>query len=137
MLGVDNGLKEEVALLQLVVEEEVVVRECQLAEVVLLDHLCTQHVKTCEQPATARLLLVGDALGLHAVREVGVDHCKVVGICCKRGDSCLRHGVACCTVGSILRIRRANLLEHSLADASLVLLCAKRAYGHKRNSQSK
>ena len=51
---VDDGLQEEVRLLQLVVEEQVVLRELDArGQVLLLDHFGAQYVHACKEPASA------------------------------------------------------------------------------------
>ena len=74
LVGVDNGLEEEVGFLELVVEEEVGLRELEVGgEVVLANGFVAQHVHAGEHPAAAGGFLVGDGLALDSVGEVGVE----------------------------------------------------------------
>ena len=58
---VDSCLEEEVALLELVVEEAVGLRELEVAEVELSDGASAHDVESGEEPAATAVLLVGDA----------------------------------------------------------------------------
>ena len=51
--GVYHSLEEKVGLLQLVVEEQIVLRESETAKVVLFYHLCPEDVQSGEKPAAA------------------------------------------------------------------------------------
>ena len=85
---VDDALKKEVGFLNLVVEEDIVLRELELRQVIFLNHPRPQHIKPSEQPAPSGRLLVGDSLCLHPVREMSVNHCRIFAVYrqrCNRG----------------------------------------------------
>ena len=66
---IDNTLQEEVALLQLVVEEQVALAKDEIFCAELLHGTSSQHIKPREEPAAATALLVGDARVLHLDAE--------------------------------------------------------------------
>ena len=69
---VDDRLQEEVGFLQLIVKRVVALRELELGELALLDHMGAHHVQSREEPAATRRLLVGDAFRGGFVREIGI-----------------------------------------------------------------
>ena len=77
---VDDALKKEVGFLNLVVEEDIVLRELELRQVIFLNHPRPQHIKPSEQPAPSGRLLVGDSFCLHPVREMSVNHCRIFAV---------------------------------------------------------
>ena len=138
LVGVNHGLQEEVALLQLVVEEEVGLREVG-GQVVVADGLVSQHVHAGEHPAATAALLVGDGLADHAVREVRV---KLGGIFVVHGQfgwAVVHHDVAQRLVAGVAAEPFFHLLHHLGGDAAVVfrlclffLLCCRRAENQRR-----
>ncbi len=82
---VNYSLKEEVCLFELVVEENIVLRKLELGKVVGVYHLGSEDIKPGEKPASSGRFLVGDALGLHPVGKMGVNHSGVLAV---YGESC-------------------------------------------------
>ena len=125
LVGVDHGLQEEVALLQLVVEEEVGLRELEVGgQVVLADGLVAQHVHAGEHPAAATRLLVGDGLADDAVREMRVKLCCVLVVHGQLGGALVHHDVAQGFVAGAAAEAFLHLLHHLRGDAAVVLgLC--------------
>ena len=78
--GINYCLEEQVGLLQLIPEEAIVLAELEVAEIPFVDRCGTEYIEAGEQPAASTGLLVGDALGLHPVAELGVDHRSVLRI---------------------------------------------------------
>ena len=73
-------LKEKVRFFQLVIKEQIVLRQVEISEVVFFYHFGPQDVQTCKEPASAGTFLVGDSLCLDNVRKMGVHHCQILGI---------------------------------------------------------
>ena len=122
LVGVDHGLQEEVALLQLVVEEEVGLRELEVGgQVVLADGLVAQHVHAGEHPAAATRLLVGDGLADDAVREVRVELGGVLIVHGQLGGALVHHDVAQGLVAGAAAEAFLHLLHHLGCDAAVVL----------------
>ena len=70
---VNNSLEHEIGLLQLVVEEEISMRKLHGKRVVVsLGKITTQHIQAGKHPATARTLLVLNALLERFITEIGV-----------------------------------------------------------------
>ena len=67
---VEDVLKEEICLFQLIVERQIGGREGEILQIALGDHPLAQDVQGGEHPAAAALLLVGDVIGLDQHREV-------------------------------------------------------------------
>ena len=100
--GVDDALKEEVGLLQLVVEEQMNLAELETCDAHLLHGLVSENVHASEHPATATALLVGDASVADIDGEVSIVaggvHCRSHG---KLAETAVAHHTLACTVGSI------------------------------------
>ena len=120
ILRVDDALQEQVRLLQLVVEEDIVLREDHRAHVELVDHLGTQHVQSREQPAAAGGELVRAALGLHHVGEAGV-HRDVVRIQGQRVDGGGIQGIAERLVGGRAFVALGNFAEDAFGESAGML----------------
>ena len=69
----DHVFEEKVRLFQHIIEIEIVMREIEFPDIVLLHDARPQHVHRSEHPATSRLLLVGNALHIDPVLEIMVD----------------------------------------------------------------
>ena len=118
---VDDALKHEVGLLQLVVEEEIVLRELHCQGVGMsLGEVGTQHVHAAEHPATARALLVVDALcgSLHA--EVSVNRTGIGTVLHQVVDTVGSDGIEERLVGNRCLLHFLDLREHLRRDASLL-----------------
>ena len=72
LAGIDDALKEEIGFFQLIPEERVVLRELELAHVVFRDGFRTEDIKSGEEPASSRGLLVGDSLAVDLIGEIGI-----------------------------------------------------------------
>ena len=121
--GVDDALEEEVRLLELVIEEDVVLREGEASEVVLGDHLAAENVQPGEKPAAAGGLLVRAAIGLDLVGEMGVDHREVLRGGGERRDGGGVQGVAKGLVGRVALVALpADLLQEFGGNAALGIL---------------
>ena len=124
---VDDALQEEVRFLQLVPEEGVVLGELELTHVVLRDRLGPQDVQPGEEPAAARRLLVGDALALDLVGEVGVVIVQALAVDGQRVDVVVAERVADRPVGGRLLVRLLELLQHLGRDPALLPVGGERA----------
>ena len=132
-----HALKHEVGFLQLVVEEQIVVRELHCQRVgVLLCEVGPQHVESGEHPATAGALLVVNALFRRLVAEirvygtlVGKVHCNVVNLVRSHR---VEYGF-CRRYGSMSLLHAA---QHVGRYASVALLCSRRACHRQAQTKS-
>ena len=104
-------MQEEVALLQLVIEEEICLRELHSHSVLMLAReVGTEHVQAGEQPAASARFLVVDALlwCLHA--EIGVDGSGIAEVLSQIVDGVLGYGVGKGMVAGRLHLSFLNNL---------------------------
>ena len=120
---VDYRLQKEVRFFEQIVERTVVLRELEFAQLVSLNHLGSQYIKTCKEPTATRRFLVGDALRLDAMREVRVAHCEVVAIGRECRNVGRREGIFYGSLGSRVGVSLAQRGEHLLVNASVLALC--------------
>ena len=124
---VDDALKHQVGLLQLVVEEQIVVRELHSQRVlVLLGKVGTQHVQSREHPAAPTRLLVVDALFGRLNAEVSVEVTLIGEVLGQVVYRELRNGIEKSLLlwGGSLRL--LHLLKHLLRDSPIGFLCRSR-----------
>ena len=106
----------------MVPKEGVDLREPELAHIIFRDGLGAKHVQPRKQPAAARRFLVGDALAVHLVREIGVEVVLAVDVHRQSVDIVARDGVVESFVRWRCLIRLLDLLQHFLGDASASVL---------------
>ena len=94
-----HSLKEEVALLQLVVEEEIHLTEEEVTHSQCAHGAVAQHVGARKEPASAAALLVADARVLHLGTEVSVLGLAVVLVECQLLYAGSTHGIPQCLLG--------------------------------------
>ena len=75
---INDALQHQVRLLELIPEEQVVLREGHCQRVCALGKIGTQHVHAAEHPATATLFLVGNRLFLGLYTEIGIQRTGVL-----------------------------------------------------------
>ena len=119
--GVDNPLQEEVRLLQLIPEKTVVLRKLKGPQPVARNHAGAQHVQTREEPATARLLLVGDAFRRYPMREIGVDFALIRLVDDQLANIVVADRIAQRAVGRRILVGGTYPLQHPVADPAVVL----------------
>ena len=117
--GVNNALQEEVALLELVEEEEVALAEYEILRAELLHCPAPQHIKSCKEPATAATLLVGNACVLNLNVEVLVLGTSILLIDGHLRDADIADSIAERLLGWRTGIAALELLEHLGCDACL------------------
>ena len=119
--GVEDVLEEPVALLELVPEEGIGLRELEGLEVVLLDDAVAHGVEACEHPATAGVLLVAPL----ALRDLDIESQRVGGdaLGAARGgaDAVGGDGVLCDGVHALGREVLVRGGEVVSGDAGLVV----------------
>ena len=123
LAGVDDALQHEVSLLQLVPEEEIVLRKEYAERVSTLGKIGTQHVESAEHPATAAGLLVGDGLFLGLYAKIGIQDSRILAVLCQIINSVGCQRIAQGTVRGRGGILLFYLLQHLRTDATLFLLC--------------
>ena len=116
---IDNALQEEVALLQLVIEEEVALAEDEVLRTELLHSAASQHVQSRKEPAASTALLVGDACVLHLDAEVLVLRSGVLLVDGHLLEADVADGVAKRLLGGSSRVTALKLLEHIRRDVCL------------------
>ena len=115
VLRVDDRLEEEVGFLQLVIEEEIVLRKGESVQIVLLDHLGAEHVQSGEEPAAAGGFLVGASLGFYDVGKMKV-HLLAGGVGGQGVDGRSIEGVAEGLIGCGGAVAFADLGKERLVD---------------------
>ena len=119
LAGVDDALQEEVALLQLVVEEEVALAEHEVLCAELLHGASSQDIQPREEPAPPATLLVGDSSILHFDAEVQVLRSGVLLIDGHLLQADIADGVAEGLLGGCSGVAAFELLQHIGRDVRL------------------
>ena len=125
-------MQEEVALLQLVEEEEVALAEDEVLGAELLHGTASQHVQSREEPAAAAALLVGNACVLHFDAEVLVLRAYVLLINGHLCDADIADGVAQSLLCGSSCVVALQLFEHLGRDACLCV--EQRAEAHSNGT---
>ena len=114
----DDVLEEEVALLEEVPERAVVLREIELFDVQFFGCHGAEFVERSEEPAAARAALVGDALDVHLILEIGVQLALVGEVLGQRIDVVVvREHILECHSSGVFQEAALDLLEFVLADS--------------------
>ena len=116
---VNDALQEEVALLELIEEEEVALTEDKVLRVELLHRPAPQHIKSRKEPATTTALLVGNACVLNLDAEVLVLGTCILLIDGHLCDADIADSIAERLLGWRTGIAALELLEHLGCDACL------------------
>ena len=69
-----NSLQEQIGLLQQIVKRVVVLRKFEFRQIILGNHLGTEHIQARKKPTTARRLLIRNAFSLYLMRKMRVNH---------------------------------------------------------------
>ncbi len=86
-------------------------REFEFFKIVFFNDNGAQNIKARKEPASAGLLLVGDAFGFDFVAEYLVMAAEYVTVKSKLVDTIICHRVAHCADVAVHLKRRADLLE--------------------------
>ena len=119
LAGVDDALQEEVALLQLVIEEKVALTQDEVLRVQLFHGTATQYVQTCKEPATAAALLVRDSCILYLYAEVLVLGSGILLVDCYLADAHITDSVTHRLLGRCSCIASLQGLQNLWGDATL------------------
>ena len=119
LAGVNYALQEEVALLQLVIEEQVDVAEEEIVHAQLLHGALAQHIGAGEEPAASAALLVADARVLHFHIEVGILGLFVVLVHGHLLYAYVADGIAQRLLGRSACVASLQRLQHLWGDVCL------------------
>ena len=129
---VDEPLQHQVGLLQLVVEEQIVVRELHSKRVLmLLGEVGTKHVQPREHPATSTRLLVVNALLGCLDAEVGINVALIGEILGQIVNRVLRNGVEKGFLRGVGSLCLLHLRKHLGRYSTIVFLCRNRQRSHQ------
>ena len=130
LAGVDDALQEEVALLQLVVEEQVALAEDKVFCAEFFHGAASQDVQACEEPAATTALLVGDTRILYLDAEVLVLSTGILLINGHLSDANVADGVTQCFLSRSSGVAALQLFKHLRRDARLCV--EQRAEAHSK-----
>ena len=122
LAGIYHALQHQVCLLQLVVEEQIILRESHLQRVCTFGKVGTQHVQPAEHPAASARLLVGNRLLLGLHTEVGIQCARILLVLGQCINSVGSQRITQRTVRRRRRILFLYLLQHLLADTTILRL---------------
>ena len=131
---VDDTLKHEVSLLQLVVEEEIILRILHHSTLLVVDSkVGTEHIEAAEHPATARTLLIMNALRRSLDAEMGINR-SLIGMIFYQiinivVSNSIKESLVCSTCMVFL-----HLLKSRLTDAAPLGLRHHRHGSHQHGS---
>ena len=132
---VDDTLEHQVSLLQLVVEEEIVLRELYYSTLLVVDSkVGTEYIEATEHPAAAGTLLVMDALRRSLDAEMSIYRSLIGMILHEIIDVVASDSVKQSLVGHTASLAFFHLLEHSLIDAAILGLRHHREGSHHQGS---
>ena len=133
MACIDTALQHQVGLLQLIPEEEIGLREFHLYGITLLGIVGTQHVQAAEHPATARGLLVGNALLGCLNTEISVEGTCILMVHRQGIDAVGSDGIDQRTIDGLCLLLFLDITQHLAGDSSRLSLCL----GHRQTGEAK
>ena len=119
LAGIDNPLQEQIALLQLVIEEQVALAQHQVLGVQLLHSPAAQYVQPCKEPAAAAALLVSNTRILYLDAEVFILGSGILLIHGHLADSHVADGITHRLLGGCSRVASLQGLQDLGGDARL------------------